>query len=74
MDFLVLRLLAQFNYLSLLLNRSRSDDPEVLEWLTHSSGNQDWVQEEHIQRAIDPSPIDLGAFLYEDDEAMKPFR
>ncbi|XP_064620288.1 NBAS subunit of NRZ tethering complex-like [Lineus longissimus] len=52
----------------------RIDDPEVLPWQCDLWREKDWCEGDICRAAIDPTPIDLGAGLYEDNTDYLQFK
>ena len=51
-----------------------STDGCVSEWEEDSWRDQDWCESDACRNAIEPTQIDLGAFLYEDHPQLAEFR
>ncbi|XP_022105886.1 neuroblastoma-amplified sequence-like [Acanthaster planci] len=63
-------------YSSLLpeVSISSNANPEVLDWEMAEQREADWCEGENCQSAINPTPMDYGAFLYEDQPELAHFR
>ncbi|XP_072167418.1 NBAS subunit of NRZ tethering complex-like [Diadema setosum] len=63
-----------FEYRSLLPEASYESEPEVYSWDQDQHRDQDWCEEPACQRVINPTRIDYGAFLYEENQELLRFR
>ncbi|XP_048258558.1 NBAS subunit of NRZ tethering complex-like isoform X1 [Haliotis rufescens] len=60
-------------YKPLLPEMANSEDAQKWEEISWR-GEPDWSEGEQCRAAIDPSPVDLGAFLYEDKPELEKYR
>ncbi|XP_038068120.1 neuroblastoma-amplified sequence-like [Patiria miniata] len=61
-------------YSSLLPEASTNAENEVLEWEVAERRPEDWCEGRQCQAAINPTPVDYGAFLYEEQPELAHFR